>query len=364
MRKKLLIFIVFLCLVFGCDFFTHTEEIEISESPERLFNLANEAMIKGENNIAIELYYKILERYPDFKKYKPDILYRLGILLFKSERYEEAEKIFQQLITKYKNYPKIKNVYEKLIYIYIQELPDSAKAKKIKEIYKTKFKVGNRLDEIEKTSILLNSKEINNEIFKLDISEIETIKVEKIHSYDKEFFPVQSFLDLKVFSPDRKYFVERRKENGVYFLFLTDISKNKTRKISGSENGFGQQWSWDSKSIVFTVMNWITKERKIKLYNIKNNKIKILFTGKNIGDILCFSPDSSKIAFWYSDALWLINDTGKKMSMICKKIEGDNIVMMAWAREGDKILIGKKMVDSIDYYLFYLGRKNLLLQNN
>ncbi|MCX8093133.1 MAG: tetratricopeptide repeat protein [Candidatus Goldbacteria bacterium] len=361
MRENILIFIIFLCLVSGCNFLTQSEEREMSETPERLFNLANEAMIKGEKEIAIELYYKILEKYPDFKKYRPDVLYRLGILLFKSDRYEEAEKIFQQLITKYKNYPKIKNVYEKLIYIYIQELPDPAKAEKIKEIYKTKFKVGNKLDEIEKTSILLNSKEIYHEIFKLDVSEIETIKVEKVHSYDREFFPVQSFLDLKIFSPDRKYFVERKKENGVYFLFLTDVSKNKTSKIKDSENGFGQQWSWDSKSIVFTVMNWSTKERKIKLYNIKNNNTKIIFTGKNIGDLLCFSPDNSKIAFWYSDALWLINNTGKKMSMICKKIKGNNIVMMAWSREGDKILVGKKMDDNIDYYIFYLGRKEFII---
>lgn len=361
MKKKLLLLIAFLYFFLGCDYFIPIEQKETSESPERLFNLANESMIKGEKDIAIELYYKIIEQYPEFKKYRPDILYRLGILLFKSERFEEAEKIFQQLITKYKNYPRIKNVYEKLIYIYILEIPNPTKAEKIKEIYKTKFKGNGKFDEIEKTTILLSSKEEKDNLSKLDVSEIETIKVEKIQDYDKEFFPVQSILDLKVFSPDKRYFIERKKVNGRYFLFLTDVSKNKTRKIIGSENGFGQQWSWDSQFIVFTIMNWTTKERKIKLYNIRNNYMKTLFTGKNIGDLLCFSPDNSKVAFWYYNNLWLINTTRQNMSMICKTTKGENTLMMAWSREGDKILIGKKISDNIDYYLFYLGRKEFIL---
>ena len=361
MKKNLMILFVLLCFFLGCDYFSPAEQKETSESPERLFNLANESMVRGEKDIAIELYYKIIEKYPDFKKYRPDALYRLGILLFKSERYEEAEKIFQQIITRYRNYPRIKNVYEKLIYIYIQELPDTAKAEKLKEIYKTKFKAGGKFDEIEKTTILLKPKEEKENLFKLDASEIDTIKIEKIREYDKEFFPVQAILDLKVFSPDRKYFVERKKVNGRYSLFLTDILKNKTRKIIGSENGFGQQWSWDSKFIVFTVMNWTTKERNIKLYNIENNNMKILFTGKNIGDLMCFSPDNSKIAFWYYDDLWLINRTGKKMSMICKTFKGENVIMMAWSREGDKILAGKKTANDINYYLFSLGRKEFIL---
>ncbi len=361
MKKYILILIIVLSLFSGCNNLVPTEQKEATESPERLFNLANEAMIKGDKNIAIELYYKILERYPDFKKYKSDILYRLGMLLFKSERYEEAEKIFQQLITKYKNYSKIKTVYEKLIYIYIQELPDPGKAQKIKEMYKAKFKDDVKFNNIEKTTVLLNYEEKKDELIKLDASEIEIKKIEKIKNYDTEFFPVQTVLDLKVFSPDRKYFVERKKVNDRYFLFLTDVSKNKTRKITGAENGFGQQWSWDSKYIVFTVMNWATKERSIKLYDIKKDYIKTLFTGKNIGDLLCFSPDNSKIAFWYYNNLWIINRTGKNMSMICKVIKGENSFMMAWSREGDKILIGQKILNSINYYLFYLGRKEFII---
>lgn len=357
MKSKSLFLIVFLYFFFGCNYFDSIEQKEISESPERLFNLANESMIRGKKDVAIELYYKIIEQYPEFKKYKPDILYRLGILLFKSERFEEAEKIFQQLITKYKNYPRIKNIYEKLIDIYIHEIPNQTKAEKIKEIYKTKFKGDGKFNNIEKTIILLSSKEEKDNLSKIDLSEIKTIKVEKIQNYDKEFFPVKSILDLKVFSPNKRYFIERKKVNDRYFLFLTDVSKKRTRKIIGSENGFGQQWSWNSQYIVFTIMNWTTKERKIKLYNLRNNYIKTLFTGRNIGDLLCFSPDNSKVAFWYYNNLWLINITGQNMSMVCKKIKGENILMMAWSREGNKILLGKKIKDNINYYLLYLGRK-------
>jgi len=361
MKKYIFVFFVLLLLLYSCDFLTPKESKEQTESPERLFNLANEAMIKGENNIAIELYYKIVEQYPEFKKYRADALYRLGVLLFKSERFEEAEKVFQQLITKYKNHQRIKNVYEKLLYIYIQELPDSNKADKIKTIYKSKFKNTDKIEEIERTSVLLNIKEEKSDLIFLSPSEIEVKKIEKIQNYDKEFFPLTSILELKVFSPDRKYIVERKKENNTYFLFLTDIKNNKTKKINGSKNGFGQQWSWDSKYIVFTVMNWATKERTIKLYNIKDNSMKTLFTGKEIGDLLCFSPDNSKIAFWYYNNLWIINRTGKNMSLICKIIKDENIIIMAWEREGNKILVGKKISDKINYYLLYLGRKEFII---
>ncbi|HPD18591.1 MAG TPA: tetratricopeptide repeat protein [Candidatus Goldiibacteriota bacterium] len=360
MKKNLIVMIILSCLFWGCNYFSSMEQNETSESPERLFNLATEAMIKGEKDIAIELYYKIIEQYPDFKKYRPDALYRLGTLLFKSERFEESEKIFQQLITRYKNYPYIKDVYEKLIYIYIQELPNPAKAENIKKVYKSKFKESRKFKEIEKTAALLDSKEEKINLFKLNVEEIETKRVEKIQNYDTEFFPLQSMLGLKVYSPDKKYFVERKKINDKYFLFLTNVNKNETKKISGSENGFGQQWSWDSNCVIFTVMNWTTKERTIKLYDIKNSYMKILFTGKNIGDLLCFSPDNSKIAFWYYNNLWLISKTGKNMSMICKTVNGENVVMMSWSRDGDKILIGKNGSGNIDYYLFYLGRKELI----
>jgi tetratricopeptide (TPR) repeat protein len=360
MRKNLIIIIILLFSFWGCNYFSSVEQNETSESPERLFNLANEAMIKGEKDIAIELYYKIIEQYPDFKKYRPDALYRLGTLLFKSERFEETEKIFQQLITRYKNYPYIKDVYEKLLYIYIQELPNPGKAENIKKMYKSRFKGSRKFEEIEKTATLLNSKEEKINLFKLDVAEIETKKVEKIQNYDTEFFPLQSTLGSKIFSPDKKYFVERKKTNDKYFLFLGDVNKNETKKISGSENGFGQQWSWDSNYVVFTVMNWATMERTIKLYDKKNNYIKILFIGKNIGDLLCFSPDNSKIAFWYYNNLWLINKTGKNMSMICKTVSGENVVIMSWSRDGDKILIGKRISGNTNYYLFYLGRKELI----
>jgi len=361
MKKYIFVLFVFLLFLYSCDFLAPKESKEQTESPERLFNLANEAMIKGENNIAIELYYKIIEQYPEFKKYRSDTLYRLGTLLFKAERFEEAEKVFQQLVLKYKNYPRIKNVYEKLLYIYIQELPNSDKAEKIKEIYKLKFKNADRIEEIEKTSVLLSSKEEKSNLLFLSPSEIEVKKIEKIQDYDSEFFPVISTLDLKVFSPDKRYIVERKKENDTYFLFITDVKNNKTKKINESKNGFGQQWSWDSKYIVFTVMNWATKERAIKLYNIKDNSMKTLFTGKEIGDLLCFSPDSSKIAFWYYNNLWIINRTGKNMSLICKAVKDENIIIMSWEREGNKILVGKKISDKINYYLLYLGRKEFII---
>ncbi|HRU38660.1 MAG TPA: hypothetical protein P5511_02190, partial [Candidatus Goldiibacteriota bacterium] len=110
-----------------------------TEPAERVFNAANEAMTRGDNAAAIDLYYKILEKYPDFKQYRADSLYRLGVLLFRSERFEESEKILGIFIIKYKNHEKIKDAYEKLLYIYTREKKDPAKALKIREIYEKKY---------------------------------------------------------------------------------------------------------------------------------------------------------------------------------------------------------------------------------
>ena len=82
------------------------QERPTGNTPERIFNMATEAMVKGDDAVAIELYYKLVEDYPAFKKYRKDILYRLGNLLYKTERYEEAERIYRTLSTKYKNYKK------------------------------------------------------------------------------------------------------------------------------------------------------------------------------------------------------------------------------------------------------------------
>src|SRR5450759_5379025 len=105
------------------------------KSPENLFNLATEAMVKGNDAMSIDLYYKLIDSYPDFNKYRADSIFRLGMLLYKTERYDEAEKTFVLFAEKFKNDGRLRTVYEKLIYIYMQDFHDENRAQGIRDLY-------------------------------------------------------------------------------------------------------------------------------------------------------------------------------------------------------------------------------------
>jgi len=350
MRKRIF-FSVIACFTFVSIM------LALDETPEHIYNMATDAMAKGEDAVAIQLFYKVTEQYSDFKKYRPDARFMLGQLLFKTERYDEAEKVFTDIVSKYKKYSKIDKVYEYLIYIYSEEFNDNEKAKKIRALYAKQFGQDTTLANIDRTIELLG-KEKNYDILKLDASEIEISRAEEADDFQPDIFPVLCYEKDKPTTLDKTMVIERKPVEGLYYLFIENANKNDERKIPDSKNGYMPQWSWDKKYVIFTSMNWKTMSRSIKLYNVEKNKTKILFKSQKIEPILCFSPDSSKILFIYQNFPWLINRDGGIISKISNDFKVKDIFVSAWANDGDKILV-KEGKSGSKYKIFFLAKREL-----
>lgn len=352
MKNKILLILFILILFNSC------EKKVPGEAPEAIFNRANNFMAKQEYSLAIELYYKLLDEYQDFKKYKADVIYRLGFCLYKTERYDEAEKILLLLINRYKNYSKIKNAYVMLVHIYIQVLKDESKAKKMMDMYKKEFGEDENYTEMSRTLLFLKTGEAPG-ILKLKEKDIVIIKDSIMDKFDKEIFPVICYESKKRMSNNKKMVVERKKTNDGYYLFLKELNQNKSIKIPGSKNGYAPQWSWDDNYVLFTAMDWDKEERKIKIYDINKNKSNMIFKGKNIESVLCFSPDSTKIIFGYMGKYWIINSNGSNVSLLHKDLKSFDIEFIAWSRDGDKILVKKKKEKK--YHILQLDRREITL---
>jgi hypothetical protein len=267
------------------------------------------------------------------------------------------------LADKYPDYAEIQKTYERLMYIYVQEFHDNNKAGKIREIYEKHFGNSEVLEDIDKTVAILNGPAAGNpDALKLDPADLEVVKMDESERFDGEFFPVQNSINNGAGSPDKKYMVERKKENSKYYLFISELNGDKSVKMEGSRNGFAPQWLWDGSGIVFTAMDWGTGIRYIKLYNAAKKTVRTLFGAKAIGPLTCISPDGSKIAFWYKAGLWVMNNTGSSISLIGSRVQEKNVFIMAWSREGDKILLGyKTQAGQESYVLCGLGRKDFVI---
>jgi len=328
------------------------------ESAARIFNMANEAMIKGDDGVAIALFYKILEEYPGFRKYRDDVLYRLGNLLFKAERYDEAERVYSEFAAKYSKSRRIKKVYERLIQIYAGELRNEAKAQEIRDMYAGRFGKSPTLKNIDKTMVLLTGQEGKAEVLRLEPKDMRVSKIVVMPEFEREFFPVRHHIKKKSKSPNNRYFAERVKVKKNYYLYIVDRKTGKRKRVKSSKNGYAPQWSWNSRYVAFTSMNWAKMERDIKIYDLKRRRTRTLFTGKQIEPLLCFSPDNSKIGFWYRGQMWVMNTSGSLMGLLSKELAGKDIRLMAWGREGDKILMRKRAKQK-KYYVLSLGRREI-----
>jgi tetratricopeptide (TPR) repeat protein len=328
------------------------------KSPENLFNLATEAMVKGNDVLSIDLYYKLIDSYPDFNKYRADSIYRLGMLLYKTERYDEAEKILALFAAKFKNDDRLRNVYEKLIYIYMQEFHDEQRAQSVRALYAEKFKESPVLKDIDKTiNILSTDEKTGSAVLAMNAGNIGIIKMLKTGEIDREFFPVRNYVLVSVKSPDGKFAAEKREFSGDYSLFFGAIG-SKMQRIEGSTGAYAPQWAWNSKYIFFTSMDWRSKERRIRVYDTAGKKTRELFRAKGVGPLLCISPDSAKIVFTYLDKLWIMNSGGNSVALLSKNIDVKDISMIAWSREGDSIIYSKKNEKDV-YYLCKLGRREI-----
>jgi tetratricopeptide (TPR) repeat protein len=330
-----------------------------SQSPEAIFNSANSSMSQGDYVRAIELFYSLYERHPDFKTYRCDVVFRLGYLLYKAERYDESEKILTDYITKYASCKPVENMkkaYIILISIYIQELHDDAKADRLRAEYVRLFGRDSFINNIDRTLMILNLGVTESQVLKLEVKDITIKSFKKAQKIDREFYPVVNYVKKSALSPNKRYEVKRSgNKNTGYYLYLTDLASKKTRKLSGTRNGYGPQWSWDGRYIVYNAMDWDNEERKIKVYDLKRNTSMLLFNGKNVGDVISISPDASKIVFAYYGRLWIMNRINQNMALLSNTVDADNIVLMAWSRDGDSILLRKKWAAK-KYTICQLGR--------
>lgn len=328
--------------------------IYAAESPEAVYNRANEQAAIGDFATAIDLFYRVIEDYPKFT-YAADAMYRLGNLLYRTERYEEAERVFNALAGRYKNYRYMNKVYEKLIHIYAEVYPNDAKANAIRDKYKKQFGTTPVLTAIDKTLTILKSDEQQGaKILALDAHLITAGKESSVAHLEKEVFPVRNYILDEVYSANRELVV--KKEGKKKVLAVYNVAGKKIKTIKESAGAQAPQWSWDGKYIIYTILS--KKVRKIMIYDVQKNKVKKLFSGKNVEPMLLFSPDGGKIVFIYNGNPWIMENTGNNISFL-GKMKLKKVVMAAWSQYGEKLIF---MQDGrTDFNLIDLERKRLLM---
>jgi tetratricopeptide (TPR) repeat protein len=330
------------------------------ETPEHVFNMANKALSQGDDAAAIDLFYRLEQEYPGFNKYGADILIRLGTLLYKTERYDEAEKTLAVFVSKYRQDNRVKKACEMLLYIYIQETHDGVKAQKMRDFYAKSFGDSATLMEIDRTrSVLFSESSKTPEFLRLDAADIGIPGApEASRAYDTELFPVKNLISQSVKSPDGKYMVESRETDGTAYLYISRVDgKMKRVKLTGSSRGYAPQWSWDNRYVVFTSKKMSSGERAIKVYDVRNNTTMEVFRGRPVEPLLCVSPDSSKIIFCYNGRLWIMNRDGNSVCLLSKAVKVRKLSMTAWSKDGGLVIFSTDG-DGDRFYTCRLGRRD------
>ncbi len=365
MSRKVFITGVFaLTLVFsGCGLKGFFEGVLFKKtgtgvSSEKIFNRANGFMSKGDYAKAIKYYYVLAEERGDFSAYRDDVMYRLGLLLYKTERYSEAEKVLRGFAERYRNHEGLKNAYEMLLRIYVQELEDKKRAGKIRNLYEKRFGKSIKLQTIDRTIALLGRENTGKGgLLALEPKDIYIGRAAITRAFDPEFFPVRNYILKKVKSPDNRYVVERKKVKRKYYLYLGDRKTKKVIRIKNSRNGYAPQWSWDSERIAFTSMDWRNMERRVKVYYVKEKRTDVIFKGREIGPVLSFSPDGSKLLFWYREKPWVANMKGQ-VSLLSPEARAEDPGMVAWAKGGGKIAVRAKGANK-RYHIYTLTKREI-----
>jgi len=327
-------------------------------SSEKIFNRANGFMSKGDYAKAIKYYYVLAEERGDFSAYMDDVMYRLGLLLYKTERYSEAEKILRGFAEKYRNHKGLKNAYEMLLRVYVHELDDEKRAEKIRNLYEKRFGKSIKLKTIDRTIALLHKENTGKGgMLALEPKDINIDGSAVTHAFDREFFPVRNYILKKVKSPDNRYVVERKKVKKKYHLYLGDRKSRKVIRIKNSRNGYAPQWSWDSRRVAFTSMDWRSMERRVKVYYVKEKRTDVIFKGREIGPILSFSPDGSKLLFWYRGKPWVANMRGQ-VSLLSPEATADKLGMVAWSKSGGRIAVRAKGANK-RYRIYTLAKREI-----
>ena len=186
-----------------------------AESPEHIYNMANNFMRQGDYPRAIECFYMLDEHYKGYKDYKCEVLSRLGWLLYETERYDEAEKVLSDFIMNYSkssDRESLKKACAQLMYIYMQEMQDAVKVNAVRSFYVARFGEDRFIEELDKTIAVLKLGILESSLLKLNPKELTIKSQETTLEIDREFFPILNSIKRSVRSPDKRMIVERKRD--------------------------------------------------------------------------------------------------------------------------------------------------------
>ncbi len=324
---------------------------------EEMIAFAEKAESSGDKLGAIEFYFKFISKKNVDIKSKASAMGKLGKLLNDTERYEEAERILSELVSLYPSYASA-SAYEELLQIYLNFRPDSDKAAKLRNTYARRFGRTPALKKIDTTiKVMGTDYTAGAEVLKMPVKDISIVSYSSSSDFDREFFPVRNYVLKSVLSPDKKMEAARETIKGRSFLYVKSKDGNLNKIIPGSRGGFGAQWSWDGKKILFSSVNSLG-ERSLKVFDVEKWTVKTVFSGLGMETLACLSPDGEKIFFVYRRAPWIMSSDGAVIKLLNKDVRIKQPVMTAWSKDGGSVLVTEE--DSSSGYIFWvyqLGKK-------
>jgi len=322
--------------------------------------LAEKALAAGDKVGAIEYYFAAVSDSKLKSTGKAAIMGKLGKLLNDTERYEEAEQVLSELVEKHGAQASPES-YEELLQIYVNFRPDAAKASKLRDAYARRFGRTPALRKIDTTlKVMGTDYSAGAEVLKLPVKDIAINSYASAPDFDREFYPVRNYVAKKAVSPDKKREVVRVKVNGRSSLYVKSSDGRENKRIPSSAGGFGAQWSWNGKKILFSSVN-SAGERSIKIYDTVRNVTKTIFSGNGMETLACISPDAEKVFFVYRRAPWIMSADGSVITLLHKDIRIKEPLMAAWSKDGGSILTVTGSENNYTFTVYQLGNKTARL---
>ncbi len=210
---------------------------------------------------------------------------------------------------------------------------------------------------------LTGGKPINaSELWGEDAVRMGVGKVDTVLALDPAYFNfvnryVPKGKDEKILSPDGKRKAWRGLSKTGYYLFVSDADGKNVQRLDKAKNAFQPSWAPDSKRVIYSAMNWATRQRSINVYDLQTKEVKKAFSSrKKMGALSAFSPDGTKIAFTYFGELWMMNANGIGRTLINLKDQikktVDDAGLLAWSRDGSALAyqpLGSKEIHIIRF---------------
>jgi len=91
--------LVTILFISGCA--TTDQKINTDIPPLKFFQLAQDAYDSRDYDLALEYYKTFIKEYPDEKAKIMEARYEIAFIHYKNNRYQQAEKLFQEIIDTY-----------------------------------------------------------------------------------------------------------------------------------------------------------------------------------------------------------------------------------------------------------------------